>query len=107
MTTEVRDRLAGLGRWRWCPETRVWQHDDADEGQVDHPIPDDLNTCAAMWDKHAGRHGFWLECGMLTMEAHGDSTQPITVERTGYDAASFCRDWFRLLGEVLKARGVW
>lgn len=113
MSNEVRDRLAGLGRWRWYPETGVWQHEDASEGQVQHPIPDDLTTCAAMWDEYAGRHGYRWElhnCPTMHRWEYRIWNGPHWndgVQCSGHDAASFCRDWFRLLGEVLKARGVW
>jgi len=110
---EVRDKVAGLQRWKWYPEAGVWQHDDASEGQVDHPIPDTLDACAAAWDRHAGKFGYEWEkrrgtiTGALKYRAYKhEDDQPLSVLCSGHDAASELRDRWALLGEVMKARGL-
>lgn len=128
MTNEVRDRLAELEGWM-VEDTdvrpgrgpaQVWRNKDGGWIPLEsHPIPDDLNTCAAMWDKHAGEHGWrqfkWAKIiggkagYAMIAENHSDHGpgKSLSVWCSGHDAASELRDRWALLGEVLKARGVW
>ena len=109
MSNEVRDRLAGLEGWTWTGKR--WEKGSM--VRVECPIPDDLTTCAAMWDKYAGatNTGRWeWSCSAWTLMAVSDAISGHTrreVRRSGHDAASELRDRWALLGEVLKARGVW
>lgn len=110
MSVEVRNKVAELEGWRvvlgdWC-------HTDGSV-QVNHPIPDTLDACAAAWDRHAGEHGYEWEkrrsnmSGQLKYRAYmNEDEPPISVLSSGTDAASELRDRWALLGEVLKARGV-
>lgn len=115
MSKEVRDKLARLeGKYTWDWEAEAWRdHDDrilADsDGNAIHPIPDDLNTCAAMWDEYAGRKeaGAWEWIRKRWMYvAWAYDHDEVWVDTSGTDAASELRDRWALLGEVLKARWV-
>ena len=119
MSNEVRDWLAGLEGWTTYMASNgvvVWERGSIDDGTYEtrttHPIPDDLTTCAAMWDEYAGEHGWewwrlrsWYTACSTT--STGELDRQVTADKTGHDAASELRDRWALLGEVLKARGVW
>lgn len=118
MSNEVRDRLAELEGWTFVVDREIgpigWYDKDGRVAFVAHPIPDDLTTCAAMWDKYAGEHG-WRYSRFAdvdgsdnhTWQAYDKVWNSVAVPLSGHDAASELRDRWALLGEVLKARGVW
>ena len=119
MSQEVRDKLAALEGWivedtdvqPGRGPSQVWRNGDGDWVPLEaHPIPDDPNTCAAMWDRHAGEKGWRRMCNAdgdwYAFELKGERRY-VTVGHSGHDAASELRDRWALLGEVLKARGVW
>ena len=109
MSQEVRDRLAGLEGWTKSAEwPAAWDKGNYTEHW--HPIPDDLTTCAAMWDKYAREFGWKWAKTNNAYTAMGDGKRCVCwaeSEITGTNAASELRDRWALLGEVLKARGVW
>lgn len=111
MSNEVRDRLAGLEGWTFGHD-KAWHWHGNGHARNTHPIPDDLNTCAAMWDKYAGEHGYRWElhnCPTMHRWEYRIWNGPHWndgVQCSGTDAASELRDRWALLGEVLKARGV-
>jgi len=108
MIQEVRDRLAGLEGWTKNTAGN-WVSFKGVERRT-HPIPDDLNTCVAMWHEYAGEHGWSRMCDSdgdwCAFERNGERRY-VEVGHSGHDAASELRDRWALLGEVLKARGVW
>ena len=114
MSQEVRDKLAVLEGWQeidgvWYEKDvgQVYRLASMDDGGFHcHPIPDDLNTCAAMWDKYADGLIACMHVEFLTARTRGRKGVA-AVRRTGTNAASELRDRWALLGEVLKARGVW
>lgn len=111
MSQEVRDKLAVDQGWT-KNDAGYWVTPGGTElpmGGDWHPIMDDLNTCTAMWDEYAGKHGYrfglcpWLDTWHAN---HSNGFSFIKVTATGTDAAAELRDRWALLGEVLKARGV-
>lgn len=113
MSEAVRDRLAVEEGWTRHPMGWKLSTVNGDYFLIDpgiHPIPDDLNTCAAMWDKYAGKKGWSRMCDSdgdwCAFERNGERRY-VTVGHSGHDAAAELRDRWALLGEVLKERGVW
>lgn len=111
MSNEVRDKLAGLEGWTYHLMAdpaleglhRGWEKGRSRLFYGDHPIPDDLTTCAAMWDKYAEDYDWFWEKGNGTWRAYNvNGDGPIGIDET----ASELRDRWQLLGEVLKARRV-
>lgn len=116
MSQKVLDKLAELSGWTWSHKRDRWE-----KGSMMttlHPIRDDLNTCVAMWDEYAGKHGWrqfkWAKiigdkAGYAMIAENHSEPGPgksVSVWCTGHDAAAELNDRWELLGKVLEARGI-